>query len=85
MRIRRRIHVGIDKIHENSKVPHRKPKNGELTKNQKKENKCFRKKRVKIEHINRKCKCFRRVKETYRNGMNHIGQIYTKFKKTLRI
>jgi hypothetical protein len=33
-------------------------------------------KRVKIEHINRKCKCFRMVKETYRNRLNHIGQIW---------
>ena len=67
---------GIDKIHKNSKVPHKKPNNGELTQKQKKENKRFRKKRVQIEHINRKCKCFRMVKETYRNRLRHIGQIW---------
>jgi len=67
---------GIDKIHPKSKVPHKKPKNGELTKKQTKQNKKFRKKRVKIEHVNRKCKCFRMVKETYRNKLNHIGQIW---------
>jgi hypothetical protein len=67
---------GIEKIHRNSKIPHKKPKNGELTKKQKKQNKRFRKKRVKIEHINRKCKCFRVVKETYRNHLNHIEQVW---------
>ena len=41
---------GIDKIHPNSRVPHKKPKTGELTKKQKKQHKVFRKKRVKIEH-----------------------------------
>lgn len=67
---------GIDKIHANSKVPHKKPKNGELTKKQKKQNKKFRKKRVKIEHINRKCKCFRMVKETYRNKLKNIANVW---------
>lgn len=67
---------GINLIHPNSKVPHKKPKNGELTNNQKRQNKRFRKKRVKIEHVNRKCKCFRMVKETYRNRLNHIAQVW---------
>ena len=67
---------GIDKIHPNSKVPHKKPKNGKLTQKQKKGNNRFRKKRVKIEHVNRKYKCFRMVKETYRNRLNHIAQIW---------
>ena len=67
---------GIDKIHTNSRVPHKKPKNGELTKKQKKQNKKFRKKRVKIEHINRKCKCFRMVKETYRNKLKNIANVW---------
>lgn len=69
-------YLGIDKIHEKSKVPHKKPQNGELTKKQKKQNKQFRKKRVRIEHVNRTCKCFRMVKETYRNRLNHIAQIW---------
>jgi hypothetical protein len=69
-------YVGIHKIHPNSKVPHKKPKSAELTKKQKKQNKRFRRKRVKIEHINRKCKCFRIVKETYRNRLNHIELIW---------
>ncbi len=67
---------GIDKIHANSKIPHKKPKNGKLTIKQKRQNKRFRKKRVKIEHTNRRCKCFRIVKDVYRNHLNHIDQIW---------
>ena len=40
-------YLGIDKIHPNIKIPHKKPKNGELTKKQKKANKRFRKKGLK--------------------------------------
>lgn len=67
---------GIDKIHPNSKIPHKKPKNGKLAKKQKRQNKRFSQKRVKIEHINRRCKCFRIVKDVYRNHLNHIGQVW---------
>lgn len=67
---------GIAKIHPNSKTPHKTPKNGKLTKKQKRQNKCFRKKRVKIEHINRRCKCFKIVKEAYRNHLNYIAQVW---------
>ena len=69
-------YLGITKIHARSQVPHKKPKNGQLTKKQRRQNKAFRSKRVKIEHVNRTCKCFRIVKETYRNRLNHIGQIW---------
>jgi len=69
-------YLGIDKIHARSQVPHKKPKNGKLTKKQKRQNKAFRSKRVRIEHVNRTCKCFRIVKETYRNRLNHIAQIW---------
>ena len=67
---------GIHQIHPNSKIPHKKPKNGELSKKQKKQNKRFRKKRVVIEHVNRLCKCFRIVKETYRNHLRNIKQVW---------
>ena len=67
---------GIKKIHLNSQTPDKKPKHGELTKKQKKKNKKLRKKRVKIEHTNRRCKCFRIVKETYRNHLNHIINVW---------
>ncbi len=69
-------YVGITKTHARSQIPHKKPKNGELTKKQKRQNKAFRSKRVRIEQVNRTCKCFRIVKETYRNRLNHIAQIW---------
>ena len=69
-------YLGIDKIHANSKVPHKKPKSGELSKKQKKQNKRLRKKRVKIEHINRNCKCFRMVKEIFRNRLKNVEQVW---------
>ena len=69
-------YVGIHKVHARSHIPHKTPRNGELTKKQKRQNKTFRSKRVKIEHVNRTCKCFRIVKETYRNRLNHIAQIW---------
>ena len=67
---------GIEKIHSNSKIPIKKPNKGELTKNQKKKNKRFRRKRVKVEHVIRRCKCWRIVKETYRNHRRHITQVW---------
>lgn len=69
-------YVGIDKVHARSQIPHKKPKNGKLTEKQKRQNRAFRRKRVRIEHVNRLCKCFRMVKETFRNRLNHIEQIW---------
>ena len=68
--------MGIDKVHARSQIPHKKPKNGKLTEKQKRQNRAFRRKRVRIEHVNRLCKCFRVVKETFRNRLNHIEQIW---------
>ena len=83
LRISKKIQVkadlayqGIKQIHRNSKIPIKKPKGGELTKNQKKKNKRFRRKRVLVEHIIRRCKCWRIVKETYRNHRRHIKQVW---------
>jgi hypothetical protein len=67
---------GIQKTHPKSKTPYKKPQNGELTKKSKKYNKKLSQKRIIIEHTNRRCKCFRIVKETYRNHLNHITQVW---------
>ena len=69
-------YVGRAKVHARSQVPHKRPGNGKLTKKQQRQNKAFRQKRVRIEHVNRTCKCFRIVKETYRNHLNHISHIW---------
>jgi hypothetical protein len=70
-------YYGVHKIHENTQIPFKKPKNGELTKKQKKWNKKFRRKRVKVEHIIRKCKIFRIVKERFRNKGRNLQKIWT--------
>lgn len=57
---------GIGKLYANSKTPHKKPQNGSLTKAQKAENRKLASLRIPIEHVNRRCKIFRIVKETYR-------------------
>lgn len=67
---------GIDKWHTNSNLPHKKPKQGKLTKKQKRQNRKLRRKRVKVEHVIRRCKCFRIVKETYRNHRKHLHQVW---------
>jgi DDE superfamily endonuclease/Helix-turn-helix of DDE superfamily endonuclease len=46
-------YLGINKIHANSKIPHKKKKGEKLSKEQKNENKELNKQRVIIEHINR--------------------------------
>ncbi len=70
-------YVGIDKNHPNSKVPFKKSKNGELTKKQKKWNKNFRRKRVKIEHTIRRCKIFKIVSERFRNKQRKLQTIWS--------
>jgi len=58
---------GINDLHKNSVIPTKKPKNGELTKEQKRENTALSKIRIKIEHINRRIKRFRIFSTRYRN------------------
>lgn len=57
---------GIQNIHKNSLLPHKKSKKIELTVEQKEENKKLSKVRIFVENINRKCKIFRIVKEVFR-------------------
>ncbi len=57
---------GLGKLYAKSTTPHKKPKDGSLTKTQKRENRALASLRIPIEHVNRRCKIFRIVKETYR-------------------
>lgn len=57
---------GILKYHQNARTPYKATKNKPLTQEQKLFNKQLAKERIPIEHINRRCKIFRIVKETYR-------------------
>lgn len=58
---------GIQKNHNFSTTPHKKPKKGKLSKQKKQENRQLASMRIVIEHINRKLKIFRILSERYRN------------------
>jgi len=57
---------GILKLYPNSLIPIKKPQKRELTKEEKRYNRTLAKIRIAIEHVNRRCKIFRIVKDTYR-------------------
>jgi len=63
---------GIKNIHENSETPIKKPKNRELTDEEKQYNKELSQRRIYIEHVNRRLKIFRICKEVYRNKGNRM-------------
>ena len=64
---------GIQKIHTNSEIPKKKPKNGELSKEEKLNNKRISKFRITIEHINRRIKRFLIFARRYRNRRKRFG------------
>ncbi len=68
---------GLHKLYANSTTPHKKPKGGELTKAQRQENRDLASLRVPIEHVNRRCKIFRAVKETYRGKHKNFHKVWT--------
>ena len=70
-------YVGISKIHAKAKTPIKKPRNGELSKKQKQKNKTFRRKRVKVEHVIRRCKTFKIVKEQFRNSRDKLQNVWS--------
>ena len=67
---------GIQKFHTNVAIPHKKPKGGTLSAEQKKENRQLAKARIPIEHVNRRCKIFRIVKETFRGKHKNLGKTW---------
>ena len=58
---------GITKIVNNSETPHKKPKNKELTRDQKKENQELSSERIIVENVIGSLKRFRILSERYRN------------------
>ena len=69
-------YVGIHKTYANTVIPHKKPKNKELTNEQKKFNRNLSKQRIYVEHVNRRCKIFRITKDTYRGKHKGYGKIW---------
>lgn len=68
---------GIQKLYPNSQTPHKASKYHELTKEEKRENRAFAQRRIPIEHVNRRCKIFRIVKETYRGKHKNYHKTWT--------
>lgn len=64
---------GMTGVHANSIIPVKKPKGRELTSEERAHNRALTKVRIAIEHVNRRCKIFRIVKDTYRGKHKHIG------------
>lgn len=58
---------GIRRYHANSWIPHKKPKNSSLTKDQKRQNKQQAQLRVRVENVIRHLKIFRILSSRYRN------------------
>ena len=58
---------GIGRYHTNSCIPHKKPRKGQLTKQQKRQNKEQSRLRVRVENVIRHLKIFRILSSRYRN------------------
>jgi len=68
-----RGYQGIQKLHRNAQLPHKKPRGGQLTASQKAENRALARRRVRIEQVNRCLKIFRILAERYRNRRRRFG------------
>lgn len=64
---------GLLNYHKQSELPVKRKKNTPLTAEEKAHNKALAKQRIVIEHINRRCKIFRIVKEVYRGKHRNYG------------
>ena len=58
---------GIIKFHKNSTIPKKKPRNGQLSEDDKEFNRLLSKYRIYIEHVNNRLKAFKILSMTYRN------------------
>jgi hypothetical protein len=68
---------GLAKLFANGFPPIKKPKGRELTADEKAYNRALARLRISIEHVNRRCKIFRSVKETYRGKHRHFHKTWT--------
>lgn len=58
---------GLDKLHDKSRTPKKKPKNGQLTKAARAANRELSRRRIVVENVIRSLKIFRILLERYRN------------------
>jgi hypothetical protein len=68
---------GLAKLFANGFTPIKKPKRRELTADEKAYNRALARVRISIEHVNRRCKIFRSVKETYRGKHRQYQKTWT--------
>jgi len=61
------------KLHKNSETPKKKPKGGELTADEKLENRRIARERMLVENINAKVKVFKITSNKYRNRRKRFG------------
>ena len=64
---------GLDKIHKATELPYKKPKNGQLTPEEKEYNRGLSSFRVRVENKIRELKIFRIIGERYRNKKKRYG------------
>jgi hypothetical protein len=64
---------GIQKLHDNCELPKKKPKGGQLTRADKVYNRALARRRIGIEHVNRRLKIFRILAGCYRNRRRRYG------------
>jgi hypothetical protein len=64
---------GIQKLHHQSELPIKKPKGGQLTREDKAYNRSLARERIGIEHVNRRLKTFRILAGRYRNRRRRYG------------
>jgi hypothetical protein len=68
---------GLGKLFSNSLTPFKKRKDKPLTREEKAFNRALSKLRIRIEHVNRRCKIFRIVKEIYRGKHKGYHKTWT--------
>jgi DDE superfamily endonuclease len=64
---------GLAKLHPDSCLPTKKPRQGKLAKSERQHNRSLARLRIVVEHVNRKLKIFRILAERYRNRRKRFG------------
>ena len=64
---------GIAKLHANSLIPRKKPQGGQLSSLEKSYNRELARERIGIEHVNRRLKIFKILRDRYRNRRRRYG------------
>ena len=64
---------GLQEAHAYTSLPVKKPKDRPLTADEKHQNRCLAKLRIRVEHVIRRLKVFRILSERYRNRRKRFG------------